>query len=118
MGLRITDQGLANSRLGWVGDNRARAAEAERAVSSGRRIDQPSDDPAGATQILRHQARLRRIEQYSRNNSTARLWINGADGALQAAATGLGRAKTLAVQAGNDTDSAGDARGGRVGRAT
>lgn len=103
MGLRITDQGLTNSRLGWVGDNRARAAEAERQVSTGRRIDQPSDDPAGATQILRHQARLSRIEQYGRNNANAKLWANAADGALQSAANGLGRAKTLAVQAGNDT---------------
>lgn len=103
MGLRITDQGLANARLGWINDSRAAAAEAERSLSSGRRIDQPSDDPAGATQILRHQARLRRIEQYNRNNATARLWINGADGALQSASNGLGRAKSLAVQAGNDT---------------
>ena len=103
MGLRITDQGLANSRLGWLSSNQARTADAERAVSTGRRIDQPSDDPAAASQILRHQGRLRRIEQYDRNNESARLWINAADGALQEAATGLGRAKMLAVQAGNDT---------------
>ncbi|MEM9563400.1 MAG: flagellar hook-associated protein FlgL [Actinomycetota bacterium] len=103
MGLRITDQGLANSRINWIGDARGRAAEHERALTTGRRIDQPSDDPAGATQILRHQSRLRRIEQYDRNNSAARLWINGGDGAMQSAANLLGRAKTLAVQAGNDT---------------
>ena len=103
MGLRITDQGLVNSRLGWLSGNQAQAAEAERAVSTGRRIDQPSDDPAASSQIMRHQGRLRRIEQYDRNNATARLWINGADGALQEAAKGLGRAKSLAVQAGNDT---------------
>lgn len=103
MGLRITDQGMTNARLGWMTNNQSQAAEAERAVSTGRRIDQPSDDPAAASQILRHQGRLRRIEQYDRNNASARLWINGADGALQEAATGLGRAKALAVQAGNDT---------------
>jgi flagellar hook-associated protein 3 FlgL len=103
MGLRITDQGLADARMGWVSDNRAAAAEAERALSSGRRIDQASDDPAGAAQVMRHQARLKRIDQYGRNNATARLWIDGADGALQSAADGLGRAKSLAVQAGNDT---------------
>jgi flagellar hook-associated protein 3 FlgL len=103
MGLRITDQGLANSRLGWISDNRARGAEAERALSTGRRIDHASDDPAGATQVMRHQIRLSRIEQYGRNNNVARLWTNGADGALQSAANGLSRAKALAVQAGNDT---------------
>lgn len=103
MGLRITDQGQLQSRLGWIGDARSRAGEAERALSSGRRIDQASDDPAGAAQIMRHQTRLSRIEQYGRNNATARLWIDGADGALQSAANELGRAKSLAVHAGNDT---------------
>ena len=103
MGLRITDQGMANSRLSWIGDSRSRSAEAERSLSTGRRIDQPSDDPAAATQLMRHSARLQRIDQYDRNNGTARLWLNGADAALQSAANNLGRAKTLAVQAGNDT---------------
>lgn len=103
MGLRITDQGQANLRAGWISDGRTRAAEAERAVSTGRRLNQPSDDPSGATQLMRHQNRLQRIEQYSRNGSNAKLWINAADSALQSAANGLRRAKTLAVQAGNDT---------------
>jgi len=103
MGLRVTDQGMANSRLSWISDGRGRTAEAERSLSTGRRIDQPSDDPAASTQMMRHTTRLRRIDQYGRNTNTARLWINGADAALQSAANQLGRAKTLAVQAGNDT---------------
>lgn len=103
MGLRVTDQGMADFRRGWISHNRSQIAEAERALSSGQRIDQPSDDPAGATQLMRHESRLRRIDQYGRNVTVARLWTNGADAALQSAATGLGRAKTLAIQAGNDT---------------
>jgi flagellar hook-associated protein 3 FlgL len=94
---------MTNSRLSWISDGRARTAEAERSLSTGRRIDQPSDDPAVSTQLMRHTTRLRRIDQFSRNSATARLWIDGADAALQAAANQLGRAKTLAVQAGNDT---------------
>ncbi|MEM7272279.1 MAG: flagellar hook-associated protein FlgL [Actinomycetota bacterium] len=103
MGLRITDQGLANSRLAWVTEGRARTADAETVISSGRRIDAASDDPAAAAQIMRHDLRLQRIEQYQRNNGRARLWVDGADSALQSASTNLARAKTIAVQAGNDT---------------
>ena len=103
MGLRITDQGLAKSRRAWISEGRSNAAEAERAVSTGRRIDQPSDDPAASAQVMRHDARLQRIGQYQRNNDNAKLWIGAADAALRSAATNLGRAKTLAVQAGNDT---------------
>ncbi|MGH1492434.1 MAG: flagellar hook-associated protein FlgL [Acidimicrobiales bacterium] len=103
MAMRITDQGMANSRIGWLNQSRSNVAEHERSISSGHIIDQPSDDPAATAQILRHDIRLQRIGQYQRNNSNAKLWVGAADGALQAAANNLGRAKTLAVQAGNDT---------------
>ncbi len=103
MALRITDQGLANSRISWISQGRATVAEHERAISSGRRIDQPSDDPAATAQLMRHDIRLQRIGQYQRNNNNAKLWVGAADSALQSAANNLGRAKTLAVQAGNDT---------------
>ncbi|MEM9656036.1 MAG: flagellar hook-associated protein FlgL, partial [Actinomycetota bacterium] len=103
MGLRITDQGLANSRLAWITEGRARTAEAETIISSGRRIDQASDDPATAAQLMRHDIRLQRLGQYQRNNGRARLWVDGADAALQAVSNNLARAKTIAVQAGNDT---------------
>lgn len=103
MGLRITDQGLANSRLAWITEGRSRTAEAETVISSGRKIDQASDDPAAAAQLMRHDIRLQRIAQYQRNNGRARLWVDGADASLQSASNNLARAKTIAVQAGNDT---------------
>lgn len=103
MTLRITDQGMANSRIGWINQSRSQVAEHEQSIASGHVINQPSDDPAATAQILRHDIRLQRIGQYERNGSHAKLWIGAADGALQAAANNLGRAKTLAVQAGNDT---------------
>jgi flagellar hook-associated protein 3 FlgL len=103
MPMRITDSGMANTREAWIAQGHARLVEQERALSSGRRINQPSDDPTAATRLLRHEVRLQRIEQFDRNVNNARLWIGAADQALQSAANGLGRAKTLAVQAGNDT---------------
>lgn len=103
MGMRITDQGLANSRLAWINDSRTRTAEAETMISSGKRLQQPSDDPAAAAQLLRYDNRLQRISQYQRNGARARLWVDGADAALQATSNNLARAKTIAVQAGNDT---------------
>lgn len=103
MALRITDQGLANSRISWISQGRSTVAGHERSISSGRQIDQPSDDPAATAQLMRHDIRLQRITQYQRNNNNAKLWVGAADSALQSAANNLGRAKTLAVQAGNET---------------
>lgn len=103
MGLRITDLGTANARRTWIADGRSRLAETERAVATGRRLNRASDDPAASTRLLRHDMRLQRITQYQRNSDNARLWAGAADQTLQSAANNLGRAKTLAVQAGNDT---------------
>lgn len=102
MTIRITDQGLAIARATWIRNGRAKAAEAERVIATGRVINQPSDNPSASSQLMRNDLRLQRITQYERNTSNARLWIGSADQALQSAASNLGRAKTLAVQAGND----------------
>lgn len=102
MGLRITDQGLANSRAAWISSGRSVSAEAEQQVSTGRRIENASDDPGASAQLMRYDMRLQRLEQYQRNTANAKLWVAGADTALQSTATNLTRAKTIAVQAGND----------------
>ncbi|MGB5760575.1 MAG: flagellar hook-associated protein FlgL [Acidimicrobiales bacterium] len=102
MGLRITDQGLANARIGWISAGRTKLAEQERAISSGVQLEQPSDDPAAAAQLMRHDIRLQRITQYQRNANNAKLWVASADSALLAVSNNLNRAKTLGVQAGND----------------
>ena len=103
MGLRITDQGLANSRAAWITEGRSASAAAEQQVSTGRRIDNASDDPGASAQLMRYDMRLQRLDQYQRNTANAKLWVAGADTALQSVANNLTRAKTIAVQAGNDT---------------
>ncbi len=103
MGLRITDQGLANSRAHWISEGRATVADTEQQVSTGRKIDSPSEDPGAAAQLMRYDMRLQRLGQYQRNTGNAKLWTGAADTALQSAATNLARAKTIAIQAGNDT---------------
>jgi flagellar hook-associated protein 3 FlgL len=100
---RISDQTLATQRMDWINRGRSQGAEVERDLATGQKLHRPSQDPAAASQLMRHEVRLQRLQQYERNQGVARLWINGADTALQSAANGLGRAKTLAVQAGNTT---------------
>lgn len=101
--MRTTDLGMANSRFAWIDRNRNDMAKVQREVATGRRIHRSSDQPADSTRVLRHDLRLQRVKQFDRNADNARLWLGGADQALQAGAISLGRAKALAVQAGNDT---------------
>lgn len=101
--MRITDQGRTNARQGHIAAGQARLAEIEDTVASGKQIQRPSDDPSASARLMRHTDRLHRIGQYQRNTNSAQLWADAGDRTLQSVAYSLGRAKTLAVQAGNDT---------------
>ena len=103
MGIRITDLGMSSSRMSWINAGQAKLAAAEQEVSTGRRINKASDNPSESARLLRNDLRLQRVAQFARNNDNAKLWISSADEALQSGATDLERARTLAVQAGNDT---------------
>ena len=108
MNIRITDQGLTNSRQAHVAHRRTTIADAEEAISSGKQVRRPSDAPGTSAQIMRNQDRLKRIEQLRRNTANAKVWLNAADRSLQSVATGLSRARTLGVQAGNATLGTGE----------
>lgn len=103
MGIRITDLGMSASRMSWIDQGKARVSAAEQEIATGRRINRPSDNPSESARLMRHDLRLQRVSQFARNNDNAKLWIGSADQALQTGANYLERARTLAVQAGNDT---------------
>ncbi len=103
MSVRITDLGMMESRMAWMRQGQSRVAAAEQEIATGRRINKPSDNPSESARLMRHDLRLQRVSQFSRNNDNAKLWVGTADQALQTGANYLERARTLAVQAGNDT---------------
>lgn len=101
--MRITDQGLTNFRVAQLAAGQSKLADVEEQIATGKQIQKPSDDPSASARLMRHTDRLARIGQYQRNNNSARLWADAGDRTLQSVSYSLGRAKTLAVQAGNDT---------------
>jgi flagellar hook-associated protein 3 len=72
-------------------------------ASSGRRINQPSDDPLGITKSLSYRSRLSDISQFTLNLSSAKGWLSYSDQALNDINGFITDAKDLAVQLGNDT---------------
>lgn len=102
MGVRITDLGMARNRTAWIEQGKTRVAAAEQEIATGRKINRPSDNPSQSARLMRHDLRLQRVTQFARNNDNAKLWVGTADQALQSVAQYMERARTLAVQAGND----------------
>jgi flagellar hook-associated protein 3 FlgL len=75
-------------------------------VSSGRRINKPSDDATGISRALDYKVAIEAGDQYRKNVDDATNAIGFTENALASANTALVRAKELAVQAANGTQSA------------
>jgi len=84
----------------------ARFEEAQRRLSSGLRVERPSDDPAAAAEILKTQERTAATSQYRRNITDARSRIAAEETVLDSMTNILARAKELATGEGGDSGDA------------
>ena len=75
-------------------------------VSSGKKINKPSDDAAGASRALDYKVAIDAGEQYGKNTADASNAIGFAENALDSASSALVRLKELALQAANGTQDA------------
>lgn len=72
-------------------------------LSTGSKINRPSDDPVIAMKGLAYRTNLMEVEQYKRNFSEAYNWAETTDSALDKATLALQRIRELTVKASNDT---------------
>ncbi|MBN2852600.1 MAG: flagellin [Clostridia bacterium] len=77
-------------------------------LSSGLRINQAGDDPAGLSISEKMRAQIRGLNQATRNAQDGISLVQTAEGALNETTSILQRMRELAVQAGNDTATATD----------
>jgi flagellar hook-associated protein 3 FlgL len=77
-------------------------------LSSGVRIQTPSDDPAGAAALVEVQSQDAATQQFNKNISAMQAQMQAADSALNAVGLALQRAVTLGVQGATGTLSDGD----------
>lgn len=68
-----------------------------------KRVNKPSDDPAGMIRVLDHRDTLRDLSQYEENIDTAKGWLGRSDSTLLEVSTLITRAKELAEQASTGT---------------
>jgi len=77
-------------------------------MSSGRLINMPSDNPAGAAALVESKALQSQNDQFLKNTSNVEGLLQTADSTLSSVVTALNRAISLGVQGGNDTLSVAD----------
>ena len=79
--------------------------QASSEVSSGYKVQEPSDDPADITSILQEQADIAMNQQVQANLGSVTNELNTADSALQSAIQAVENAGTFATQGANTTAS-------------
>lgn len=77
--------------------------QANQVISSGKRINNLSDDPVGLTQSLQIKSTLSNIEQLGRNINLGKSWLTAAESALTQTQNLISDASVLCVQMANAT---------------
>lgn len=83
--------------------NGVRLNEIMTQISTGKSINQPSDDPVGTSKALRLRSQTSRYDQYYRNMQDGQAWLSTADTALKNGNDSMQRANELAIQGANGT---------------
>jgi len=80
-----------------------RMSKTQGQLSSGKRIQNPSDDPYGAGHAIQLSGQLAGLSAYGRNVSDGAAWTQASDSALMNMQNVTQRVRELLVEAGNDT---------------
>ena len=77
-------------------------------LSTGKRVNRPSDDPAAAAEDVLNLSQQAQVDQYTQSTSSLNGLFQTADSALGSAVTALNQAVSLGTEAANGTLSASD----------
>jgi flagellar hook-associated protein 3 FlgL len=101
--LRLSTTAIFRVGIDSVIGNQTKLARTQNELSTGKRINQPSDDPTGAVQALDLQRGIETTKQYQRNASLAQTRLTLAENVIAQANDELQRIRELTVAANNDT---------------
>ena len=99
--MRVSNDTLRSAFLAALDDARRRVVETQHQVSTGLRINSPSDDPVAAARVAHLDASLARLDQYQANAIFARNQLGLEEESLSEAIGHLQRIRELTLQANN-----------------
>lgn len=103
MTYRITDSFSSANTTARINAQRSLLGVLQERISSGKRINRPSDDPSGAEMVLKLRTSQAEIEQFKRSAGSVGQKLTAADDTLSSYETVLDRVKTLMAQGLSDT---------------
>lgn len=106
--MRVSNDTLRSAFLAALESAQRRVVDTQEKVSSGKRVNKPSDDPVAAARIAHLDSSLSRLDQYKSNSDFARNQLGLEESALTSVIDNLQRVRELALQANNSTTSDSD----------
>jgi len=103
--MRVTQNMLSNNMLKNLSNSYAEMNKYMEQLSSGQKVNKPSDDPVVAVNAMGYRSELNEVQQYQRNIGKAHTWFDTTDQALNQTTQALQRVRELAVQASNGTNT-------------
>lgn len=104
MALRVTPGMMNLQMMRNINSNLSRMDKNQNILSTGMKLNKPSDDPVGITYSLRYRSDLSINEQYQKNADTALSWLEYTDTVLNQINDITQRANELLVQGVNGTN--------------
>ena len=104
--MRITSDIAYNNLLRDIERISERMSTTQTQISSGKKLNKPSDDPVAVSDVIRIQAEQGEIKQYQDNLATAKSRLNFADATLQGVETMIERVRNLALSSLSDLTNA------------
>jgi len=105
MALRVTQGMIQSQVVRNLNHNLNSMTNSQEQLTTGRRINKPSDDPVGITYALRYRSEIAMNDQYQRNITTATSSVEHVDTVLGQINELIARAKELTVQGVSDTST-------------
>lgn len=106
--MRITNNMLSNNMLNNISSNLVRMDKYQNQLSTGKKIQFPSDEPVVAARALKLRTDVSEVEQFQKNTKDATSWLDITENTLSSMNDIMQRVRELTVQASNGTNTPSD----------
>lgn len=103
MSLRITQNSMNRTQLAGLNTSLSRLQQTQEQLTTGKRLNRPSDDPVGTVSAMRFRSEQAQISQLGENVTDGLARLTAADDALTQSTNVVQRIRTQGLAAANGT---------------
>jgi len=101
--MRVTQSMLSGNMLRNLSNSYTKMGELQNQITTGKKVNRPSDDPVVAMKGIALRSQLDKVEQFQRNLGEVHNLLDSSDDALDKVGSAMQRVNELMVQASSDT---------------